>query len=191
MRRFVWLAVAAWVGTALAGTDVSPSATSADTARAAAESLRQAIVAKEMSLLAVQNAVAEQNAVETEILHALQTGNQARVRALMRTLQDAFEAAEQARRVSESILACVETASRAASSAKEESGRAASSDSAQDSARAAQKAERDVKTARKAAAEASARVAPLKERWLILAPSSRMTTNILDIAGGVANPSGR
>jgi len=149
------------------GSDAAPGVRAADPVAAAEEYARAASVSADMALNALENAHADRNKAEQDLVAALMGWDRQKIGSSRSSLDAAEKGARQAMAMVEGVLACSARARRAAVSVREHVEAARNAQSSWRRRRSERRSAKGVEEAEKHAAVASSLCKELKARWLV------------------------
>jgi len=159
-----------------AGADNSATGKVATAAARVAEIAKRASVCVEVSLSAVENAMAAQDQAELELMKAMKAGTKGRIAAAEKKLELAGEDAEDARELAKKIIAFAADCTAAATAADQEAKAVTAETAPRDLASVMKRIDHLVEIAQKALKKAEALAETLKQQWLLPVVSTTTTT---------------
>jgi len=183
--------VLAWLLTGAAGAVADSSATGKVTTAAAqvAEFARRASVCADISLSAVENAMAIEDQAEADLMKAMKSGAKGRIAAAEKKLDVAVEDARAARELAKKIIAYTAECNAAAAAADQEAKAVTAETTARDVASAMKRIERPAEIAKQAFKKVDAMAETLKKQWLL--PLATTTTTTTTTQPPSPTPGGR
>ena len=133
----------------------------------AADNAKAAGVCVEVSLTAVENAMAAENDAEAGLMKAMRAGDKTRIRSAEKNVKSANGAAEEAREMAKKIMDCAAECAAVAVAAKAEEGKQRPEMTDRETASGAKKMGRLLETARQELSKAEAMTDVLKKKWLL------------------------
>jgi len=170
--------VLAWILTGAAGAVADNSATGkvATAAAQVAEIAGRATVCVEISLSAVENAMAAQDQAETDVMKAMKSGAKGRIAAAEKKLEVAQDDAEAARELAKKIIAHTAECTAASAAADQEAKAVTAETTPRDVVSAMKRIEHLAEIAQKALKKAEALAETLKKQWLLPLATTTTTT---------------
>jgi hypothetical protein len=164
------------VGTQIAVADNSATGKVATAAARVAEIAKRASVCVEISLSAVENAMAAQDQAEADVMKAMKSGANGRIAATEKKLEVAQDDAEAARELAKKIIACSAECTAAATAADQEAKAVTAETTPRDVASTMKRIDHLVEIAQKALKKAEALAETLKKQWLLPLATTTTTT---------------